>query len=206
MTNIVKKFPERISTEDQGMETLCREMIKAVGEDENREGLQQTPRRFAKAFRELTSGYQQSVEQIINGAIFEEKYSEMVVVKDIEFFSLCEHHLLPFFGRAHIAYVPNGKIIGLSKIPRIVKMFAKRLQVQERLTEQVTETIKEVLNPLGVACVIEADHLCMMMRGVEVQSSAMVTSSMRGCFMKNPATRAEFMNIIHSPKKSHFSA
>ena len=175
------------------LEDLCRKMLIDTGENPLREGLVKTPARFAKSFRELTSGYHQSLEEIVNGAVFEESYSEMILVRDIEFFSLCEHHLLPFLGKAHVAYIPRGKIIGLSKIPRIVRMYAKRLQVQERMTIQIAEAIESVLDPVGVAVLIEGSHMCMMMRGVQSQGS-MVTSSMRGAFLNSPETRDEFLN------------
>lgn len=178
------------------LQDICHDLLIHIGEDPDRQGLKRTPARFQKAIAELTDGYHQGVDEIVNGAIFEESYSEMVVVKKIEFYSLCEHHLLPFFGHAHVAYVPNGKVIGLSKIPRIVQMYARRLQVQERLTEQITNSLDELLKPQGVACMIEGYHMCMMMRGVQVQSSSMVTSSMRGCFLKNLGTRNEFLDII----------
>ncbi len=177
---------------------LCREAIEAIGEDSSREGLVKTPARYAKAMQELTSGYGETVDEIVNGAIFEEDISEMVLVKSIEFYSLCEHHILPFFGRAHVAYIPDGKIIGLSKIPRIVKMFARRLQVQERLTEQISSSLHDLLKPKGVACMIEAQHMCTMMRGIQAQSSTMVTNSMRGSFLKCPMTREEFLTLAKS--------
>ena len=175
---------------------VCDEILLAVGEDSSREGLARTPERFAKAISELTSGYEQNLEQVVNGAIFHEAYSEMVLVKDIEFFSLCEHHLLPFFGKAHVAYIPNGKIIGLSKIPRIVQVFARRLQVQERLTDQIVQALQDLLKPHGVACMIEGSHMCMMMRGVQVQSASMVTTSMRGSFLEKLASREEFLKVV----------
>ncbi|RMG39439.1 MAG: GTP cyclohydrolase I FolE [Candidatus Dadabacteria bacterium] len=187
---------ERISA----AENLCRELLRLSGEDPEREGLIRTPARYARAITELTSGYNESLDEIVNGAIFEEKCSEMIVVKKIEFYSLCEHHLLPFYGYAHVAYVPDGKIIGLSKIPRIVQSFARRLQVQERFTREIVEALDKILNPVGVACVVEAYHLCMMMRGVRNQSSSMVTSAMRGAFMKNSLTRNEFFKIISVEK------
>ena len=180
---------------------VCSSILKEIGEDPKRVGLIKTPQRFAKAILELTEGYTQDVRKIVNGAIFEEKYSEMVIIKHIEFYSLCEHHLLPFFGHAHVAYIPNGRIIGLSKIPRIVNVFSRRLQVQERLTEQIADTLHELLAPVGVACMVEAYHMCMMMRGIQVQSSMMITNAMRGIFLENPATRSEFLNIIRSDAK-----
>jgi GTP cyclohydrolase IA len=172
----------------------CR-LLTEIGEDTDRVGLWRTPHRAAKALEYLTSGYTQNIEKVLNGAIFEEKYDEMVLVKDIDFFSMCEHHLLPFFGRAHIAYIPNGKIVGLSKLPRIVDVFARRLQVQERMTREIADTIEKYLDPTGVAVVCEARHMCMMMRGVEKQNSVTVTSAMLGAF-KQPQTRAEFMTLI----------
>ncbi|MEX0820663.1 MAG: GTP cyclohydrolase I FolE [Rhodothermales bacterium] len=172
------------------------DIIRALGEDPSREGLLKTPERVAKAYQFLLHGYHMDPEAILTSAIFEEDYSEMILVKDIEVYSLCEHHMLPFFGRAHVAYIPDGKIVGLSKIPRVVDVFARRLQVQERLTLQVRDAISDVLSPLGVAVVIEAKHLCMMMRGAEKQNSTTTTSAMSGEFMK-PATRAEFMRLIN---------
>ncbi|HTK92189.1 MAG TPA: GTP cyclohydrolase I FolE [Verrucomicrobiae bacterium] len=177
---------------------LVYDFLKELGEDPTREGLERTPARVAKAYEYLTSGYQQRVEDVLNDALFTEEYDEMVVVKDIDYFSLCEHHLLPFFGRAHIAYMPSRKIVGLSKIPRLVEMFSRRLQVQERLTTQIAHTIDEVLQPRGVAVVVEGLHLCMLMRGVEKQNSKAVTSAMLGAFRDRPETRAEFMELIKS--------
>ncbi|MCB0311260.1 MAG: GTP cyclohydrolase I FolE [Bdellovibrionales bacterium] len=177
---------------------LCSRLLHLIGEDPTRQGLQRTPQRYAKALAELTGGYRQDILEIINDAIYDEKYSEMVVVKEIEFFSICEHHILPFFGKAHVAYVPNGKIIGLSKIPRIVNMFARRLQVQERLTDQIVAAIDQALHPLGVACIIEAKHMCMMMRGVESKCSSMTTNAMRGSFLSDQRTRAEFLSLVNS--------
>jgi len=171
-------------------------ILEQIGENPNREGLIKTPERVAKAYEYLTSGYTKNIEEVLNGAIFKEKYNEMIIVKDIEFYSLCEHHLLPFYGKVHIAYIPNGKIVGLSKIPRIVNVFARRLQVQERMTQEIGETINEYLQPLGVAVVAEAYHLCMMMRGVEKQSSSTITSAMFGAFEKNSKTRTEFLDLI----------
>lgn len=177
------------------LESMCRIMLDSIGEDPQREGLRKTPERFSRAITELTSGYDQSVDTLVNSAIFEENCSEMVLVRDIEFFSLCEHHLLPFFGTVHVAYIPNGRIIGLSKIPRLVNMFARRLQVQERLTEQVANCLDDLLQPLGVACMIEASHMCMRMRGVQSSTGVMVTNSMRGIFMSDARTREEFLNL-----------
>jgi GTP cyclohydrolase IA len=174
---------------------LINSILKELGEDPSRDGLVKTPERVDRSLRYLTSGYQKSAEQILNGALFDVAYDEMVIVKDIEVFSLCEHHLLPFFGKCHVAYLPNGKIIGLSKIPRLVDMFARRLQVQERLTTQIAETIREKIQPKGVAVVIEAQHLCMIMRGVEKQNSVAVTSSMLGVFKEDQNTRNEFLNL-----------
>lgn len=171
-------------------------LLKEVGEDPTRVGLRRTPHRAAKAMEYLTSGYTMNIEQVLNGAIFEEKYDEMVLVKDIDFYSLCEHHLLPFFGKVHVAYIPNGKIVGLSKLPRIVEVFARRLQVQERMTREIADTIMKYLNPLGVAVVCEGHHMCMMMRGVEKQNSSTVTSAMTGVFEEGQ-TRAEFMTLIN---------
>lgn len=178
------------------LEELFSGILGAIGEDPAREGLLQTPRRVAKAYEFLTSGYHQDLEKVLNGAIFNERYSEMVIVKDIDFFSMCEHHLLPFFGKAHVAYIPNGKIIGLSKIPRIVEVFSRRLQVQERMTEQIAETLFRALNPEGVGIVVEARHMCMMMRGVEKQNSIAITSAMLGSFRNRPQTRNEFLALI----------
>jgi len=180
------------------IERVIRELLKELGEDPAREGLERTPERMAKALHYLTSGYQKDVHEILNEALFTEAYDEMVVVKDIDFYSLCEHHLLPFFGKCHIAYMPSRKIVGLSKMPRLVEMFSRRLQVQERLTTQIAHTINEVLQPRGVAVVMEALHMCMLMRGVEKQNSRAVTSAMLGAFRDRPETRAEFMELIKS--------
>ncbi|PYS53251.1 MAG: GTP cyclohydrolase I FolE [Acidobacteria bacterium] len=174
-----------------------RSILTQMGEDPTRGGLVQTPRRVDRALRFLTSGYRMNAEEVLNGALFDVAYDEMVIVKDIELFSLCEHHLLPFFGKCHVAYIPNGRVIGLSKIPRLVDMYARRLQVQERLTMQIAETIDLKVKPSGVAVVIEAQHLCMIMRGVEKQNSIAVTSSMFGVFKENQNTRNEFLNLIH---------
>ena len=182
------------------MEQLIRELLMELGEDPSREGLLLTPRRVEKALRFLTSGYEANVDRVLNDALFTVDYSEMVIVKDIDFFSLCEHHLLPFFGKCHVAYIPDGKVIGLSKIPRLVDMFARRLQVQERLTMEVAEIINNTVKPKGVAVVVEAQHLCMIMRGVEKQHSVAVTSSMFGAFKDNQNTRNEFLNLIREPR------
>ena len=178
------------------MEKLIRELLVALGEDPEREGLLRTPKRVADAYEFLTRGYAQNVDEILNDAIFTEKYNEMVIVRDIDLYSLCEHHLLPFYGKCHVAYVPDGKIIGLSKVPRIVEMFARRLQVQERLTQQVADCLERALAPKGVAVVTEAYHLCMAMRGVEKQNAHAVTSAMHGIFLKDYRTRDEFMGLI----------
>jgi GTP cyclohydrolase I len=180
------------------VERAVKVILEAIGEDPRREGLRRTPERVAKAWEFFTSGYGQDVKEVLNEAVFQEKYNEMVLVKDIDFFSLCEHHLLPFYGKAHIAYIPNGKILGLSKIPRIVEIFSRRLQVQERMTQQIADTLYETLEPDGVAVVIEARHLCMMMRGVEKQNSLATTSAMLGSFREDERTRNEFLNLISS--------
>ena len=178
------------------IEKLVAQMLKELGEDPHREGLERTPERVAKSMQYLTSGYAKNVDEILNDALFVEEYDEMVVVKDIDFFSMCEHHLLPFIGKAHIAYMPHKKIVGLSKIPRLVEMFSRRLQVQERLTTQIANSLNEALQPRGVAVVMEGIHLCMLMRGVEKQNSKAVTSAMLGSFRNRPETRAEFMELI----------
>ena len=175
---------------------LMREVLEQLGEDPTREGLIRTPERAEKAITYLTSGYESNLESIVNNALFDVQYDEMVIVKDIEFFSLCEHHLLPFYGKAHVAYLPAGKVIGLSKIPRIVDMFARRLQVQERMTQQIAESLQDVLKPRGVGVICEARHFCMMMRGVEKQHSGTVTSSMLGAFRQQKETRDEFLSLI----------
>lgn len=177
-------------------EGVVREMLTLLGEDPKREGLARTPARVAKSLQYLTQGYKQDVKALLNHAVFKEPYDEMVIVKDIEIFSLCEHHLLPFYGKAHIAYIPNGKIIGLSKIPRLVEVFSKRLQVQERLTTQIAECLMSALNPKGVAVVIEALHLCMSMRGVRKADAYTITSSMLGAFRKDARSRSEFLSLI----------
>jgi GTP cyclohydrolase IA len=180
---------------------LIRKMLTQIGEDPNREGLRRTPERFEKALRFLTSGYRMDAEKILNGAMFSVCYDEMVVVKDIEVYSLCEHHLLPFFGRCHVAYIPNKKVVGLSKIARLVNMYARRLQIQERLTNQIAHTIEEQLNPQGVGVIIEAKHLCMVMRGVEKQRSTAVTSAMLGVFRERKETRDEFLSLVQGGKQ-----
>jgi len=175
-------------------------ILKELGEDPGRDGLARTPDRFARSLRFLCQGYQQDPKTVLNNALFEVSYDEMVIVKDIEIYSLCEHHLLPFFGRAHVAYIPNGKVVGLSKIPRMVEIYARRLQVQERLTTQIAETLEATVQPRGVAVVVEAIHLCMMMRGVSQQNAFAITSSLRGEFQDDPKTRGEFMNLIRHRK------
>jgi len=177
-------------------EDLMKEIIVRLGEDPAREGLLRTPARVHKAFEFLTRGYNEDPESLLKNALFTVTYDEMVIVKDVEVFSLCEHHMLPFFGKVHVAYIPNGKVIGLSKIPRLIEVFSRRLQIQERLTTQIAETIQKVIQPQGVGVVIEALHLCMMMRGVEKQHSAAVTSSMLGCFREEQETRTEFLSLI----------
>jgi GTP cyclohydrolase IA len=179
-------------------EELVREMLIRLGEDPAREGLVRTPNRMHRAYEYLTKGYREDPEALLKKALFTVSYDEMVIVKDIEMFSLCEHHLLPFFGKVHVAYIPKGKVIGLSKIPRLIEIFARRLQIQERLTTQIAETIQKAIEPQGVGVVIEARHLCMMMRGVEKQHSAAVTSSMLGCFRDEEETRTEFLSLIRS--------
>jgi GTP cyclohydrolase I len=178
------------------MEALIRQLLVGLGEDPDREGLVKTPHRVTKAITFLTSGYAADIDQILNGALFTVDYSEMVIVRDIDYYSLCEHHLLPFFGKCHVAYIPNGRVIGLSKIPRLVNVFARRLQLQERLTAQIAETIQEKIAPLGVAVVCEGTHLCMSMRGVEKQNSTAVTSAMLGSFQSCARTRMEFLALL----------
>jgi GTP cyclohydrolase I len=183
--------------EEPSIAPLIKEVLTRLGEDPRRDGLLQTPERVDKALRFLTSGYRVDIHKIVNGALFEVKYDEMVVVKDIEFFSLCEHHLLPFFGKIHVAYLPRTKVIGLSKIPRIVDAFARRLQIQERLTQEVAQTIQEIIDPLGVGVICEARHFCMMMRGVEKQHSGAMTSAMLGGFRTQKETRDEFLSLVN---------
>ncbi len=182
---------------DLGTEDLVERLLARIGEDPHRKGLQRTPARVARSLEFMTSGYTQKVEDVLNGAIFEsEGYNEMVVVKDIDFYSLCEHHMLPFFGKAHIAYLPDKQIVGLSKLARLVEMFSRRLQVQERMTQQIATSIEEHLRPLGVGVVLEGYHLCMMMRGIQKQNSKAVTSAMRGCMLSDPRTRSEFLQLV----------
>lgn len=178
------------------LEESVKTILKEIGEDPKREGLLKTPTRVAKSFEFLTDGYEKNIDEILNDAIFNEKYDEMVIVKDIDFYSMCEHHMLPFYGKIHVAYIPKGKIVGLSKIPRIVDVFARRLQVQERMTQQVADTIEKYLQPRGVAVVAEGYHMCMMMRGVQKQNSITTTSAMHGIFKSDARTRSEFLDLI----------
>jgi GTP cyclohydrolase I len=187
------------TADSENIADLVRRMLTQIGEDPDREGLRRTPERFEKALRYLTSGYRQDPATILNNAMFSVGYDEMVVVKDIEVYSLCEHHLLPFFGKCHVAYLPDKRVVGLSKIARLVNMYARRLQIQERLTNQIATTIQEQLKPQGVGVIIEARHLCMVMRGVEKQNSAAVTSAMLGAFRENKQTRDEFLSLVHKP-------
>jgi GTP cyclohydrolase I len=189
-----------LQTEEIQMQALVEQILIAVGEDPKRDGLLKTPERVEKSMKFLTSGYQVDIDELINGALYEESYNEMVIVKDIDVYSLCEHHLLPFFGKCHVAYLPSGKIIGLSKVPRLVDAFSRRLQVQERLTTQIAQCIDDALKPAGVAVVIEALHLCMSMRGVEKQSSFTTTSSMVGSFKDDARTRSEFLSLLNPAK------
>ncbi|MCZ6904970.1 MAG: GTP cyclohydrolase I FolE [Acidobacteria bacterium] len=182
--------------EDDRLESLARNLLVELGEDPDRDGLERTPRRVAESLRFLTKGYQEDVDQVLNGALYEVAHDEMIIVRDIEVFSLCEHHLLPFFGKCHVAYIPSRKVIGLSKIARLVDVFARRLQVQERLTTQVAQVLMEKINPLGVGVVMEAQHLCMIMRGVQKQNSVAVTSAMLGVFRDKKQTRDEFLSLV----------
>ena len=189
---------QKIETPKENVADLMRKVIALVGEDPEREGLRKTPERFEKALKFLTSGYHQNLDSVLNGATFSVSYDEMVVVKDIEFFSLCEHHLLPFFGKAHVAYLPSKRVLGLSKIARLVNMYARRLQIQERMTSQIAEAISEKISPEGVGVIIEARHLCMQMRGVEKQHGQAVTSAMLGSFRHNKQTRDEFLSLVRN--------
>jgi len=192
------KTTESLTLTAASFEDLVHEMLVRLGEDPGREGLNRTPARVHRAFEYLTRGYEQDSDALLKGALFTVNYDEMVIVKDVEMFSLCEHHLLPFFGKVHVAYIPHGKVMGLSKIPRLIEIFSRRLQIQERLTTQIAESIQKAIEPLGVGVVVEARHLCMMMRGVEKQHSAAVTSSMLGCFRDEQETRTEFLSLIRN--------
>jgi len=196
MADIAPLYQDRRTADGDPIPPLVRSMLEELGEDTSREGLRRTPERVAESMRFLLSGYEQSVDEVVNGACFAEAYEEMVLVKDIDVYSLCEHHLLPFYGRAHVAYLPRGRVIGLSKIPRVVDVFARRLQVQERLTTQVADALQEVLGAHGVAVVIEAIHLCMVMRGVQKQHSAAVTSAITGVFRTDEKVRSEYLSLI----------
>ena len=201
---VVKKIDQSSSPASEATtQELLRELLLRLGEDPDRDGLVRTPERMQKSLEFLTRGYQQDADKVLQDALFDVTYDEMVIVKDIEMFSLCEHHLLPFFGKVHVAYIPNGKVLGLSKIPRLVDIFARRLQVQERLTVQIAETIQNAIQPQGVGVVIEARHLCVMMRGVEKQHSAAVTSHMLGSFRNSDKTREEFLSLIRNGKNGH---
>lgn len=186
------------TTDIEDMEDLVRRQLELLGEDPDRDGLIKTPSRVAASLKWLTRGYERDAHQVIGDALFEETHSNMIMVRDIELYSMCEHHMLPFYGKAHVAYIPNGRIVGLSKLPRVVDVFAQRLQVQERLTEQIAAAICEVLDPMGVGVVIEAYHLCMMMRGVQKQNSKTITSALRGVFRDDPKTRDEFLRLAHN--------
>jgi GTP cyclohydrolase I len=187
---------EESNLDNVKVQKLINELLKEIGEDPKREGLLNTPKRVAKAYDFLTSGYHKKIEEVLNNAVFNEKYDEMVLVKNIDFYSLCEHHMLPFYGKVHVAYIPDGKIVGLSKIPRIVDVFSRRLQVQERMTQEIADTLDKYLKPQGVAVVSEAYHMCMMMRGVEKQNSTAIASAVHGVFKDDARTRAEFMTLI----------
>jgi GTP cyclohydrolase I len=193
---LVKVMPGKAEKAGPPLAPLVREILAGLGEDPDRDGLARTPERVEKALKFLTSGYQTDLHKIVNGALFEVKYDEMVVVRDIEFFSLCEHHMLPFFGKVHVAYIPREKVIGLSKIPRLVDMYARRLQIQERLTQEIAHSICETIDPLGVGVIVEARHFCMMMRGVEKQHSGAMTSAMLGAFRERKSTRDEFLSLV----------
>jgi GTP cyclohydrolase I len=193
--------PEAITLSSASTQDLYRELLVRIGEDPSRDGLLDTPKRMEQALKFLARGYTMDIKTVLHNALFDVDYDEMVIVKDIEFFSMCEHHLLPFFGKAHVAYVPNGKVIGLSKIPRLVDVFARRMQVQERLTTEVADAIVDAIHPQGVAVILEAQHLCMMMRGVEKQHSATVTSAMRGVFKTQQQTRNEFLSLVRKTER-----
>jgi GTP cyclohydrolase I len=203
-TKRVMSMPATPDSDEVALTSAYREVLEHIGEDPQRDGLKRTPERVAKSIQFLTRGYNEDPAQLLRDGLFDVDYDEMVIVKDIEMFSLCEHHMLPFFGKVHVAYLPKGKVIGLSKIPRLVDTFARRLQVQERLTKQIADTIQEAIHPIGVGVVIEARHLCMMMRGVEKQHSATVTSSMLGAFREEQQTREEFLSLIRSSKPNGF--
>lgn len=188
---------ETKSVQKRNIEAAVREILTNVGEDPDRQGLEGTPDRIARMYDEILGGYDVDLEKLVNGALFDVTYDEMIVVKDIEFYSMCEHHMLPFFGKAHVAYIPSDKVIGLSKIPRIIEMYARRLQVQERMTRQIADTVDEILGPQGVAVVIDGSHMCSMMRGVKKQEASMVTSAMLGCFKENNKTRNELMSHLN---------
>jgi GTP cyclohydrolase I len=192
------KTSEAATVTSASFEELVREMLVRLGEDPKREGLVRTPDRVQRAMEYLTRGYKEDPDAMLKGALFTVTYDEMVIVKDVEMFSLCEHHMLPFFGKVHVAYIPNGKVIGLSKIPRLIEIFSRRLQIQERLTTQIAESIQKAIEPQGVGVVVEARHLCMMMRGVDKQHSSAVTSAMLGCFREEQETRTEFLSLIHN--------
>lgn len=189
---------------EKRIEELIKELLELLGEDPNREGLKKTPERVAKAYKFLTEGYTKEPKEILQKALFQSSNDEMVLIRDIEFYSLCEHHLLPIIGRVHVTYIPNGKVVGLSKIPRIINLFARRLQIQEQMTEQIADAILETINPKGVGVVVHARHMCMEMRGVEKINSTTVSSALRGLFKKDQRTRNEFYNLINSPSPSHF--
>ena len=193
-----------MSREKEKMEGLVTEILELIGENPNREGLAKTPQRVAKAYEYIFGGYDKNPKDVLNDALFESGSSEMVVVRDIEFYSMCEHHILPFFGRVHVAYIPNGKVVGLSKIPRVVDIFARRLQIQEKLTEQIADALMETINPKGVGVVVSARHMCMEMRGVEKMHSSTTTSALRGLFMKEAKTREEFYSIINTNGGNRF--
>jgi GTP cyclohydrolase IA len=197
MVRMEKKMKDKMNST---LESIITELLSEIGENPNREGLKKTPLRVAKSWEFLSKGYSQNIDEIVNGAIFSESYDEMVTIKDIDFYSMCEHHLLPFFGKAHVAYIPNGKVLGLSKVPRIVDMFGRRLQLQERMTQNIAKILNDVLEPKGVAVILEGHHMCMEMRGVEKQNSSTTTSYMTGLFKKDERTRKEFLDIVSMGK------